>query len=370
MLLEATHRADGARAFVESGDPPFLGYLEIPDEPVVTSEGYPIFRVKGWVISGRGRTVRVAARVGDATWVEHDVDRDRPEVVTALAAQYPAASSRCGFSFPLELPSVDGEIELPVVIEARDGEFVGRVEFSIRHRDEPPPPRADYKTVWQSVSGEPELAKLAVMGFTEEDRYEAAAHQTIERLERTVGLRPDDIVLEIGAGVGRVGQFLAPRCRAWIATDVSANMLRHARNRCQRHANAEFVEINGWDLAPIESGVVDLVYCTVVFMHLDEWERYSYVREAMRVLRPGGRLYVDNINLQSEPGWEIFLEVLDLQPLERPPNVSKMSTAEELLAYLERAGFVDIGVEAPVDQWWVAVYGRSPSDGRSEPRSR
>jgi ubiquinone/menaquinone biosynthesis C-methylase UbiE len=365
MLLEATHRADGTRAFVENGDTPFLGFLEVPNAPVATSGGYPIYRVKGWIVSGRGRTIRVATRVGDAAWVEHDVDRERPEVVAALAADYPAPSPCCGFSFPLELPSVEGEVDLPVVVEARDGEFVGRAQFSIRHRGEPPPPRADYKTVWQSVSAEPELAKLAVMGFTEEDRYEAAARHTIGRLEQSVGIRSDDVALEIGAGVGRVGQFLAPRCGRWIATDVSPNMLRHARARCKGFDNTEFIEISGWDLAPIPSGLADLVYCTVVFMHLEEWERYSYVREAMRVLRPGGRLYVDNINLQSEPGWKIFLEVLDLRPLERPPNVSKTSTAEELHAYLERAGFVDIEVESPRDQWWVAAYGRSPAEKRS-----
>jgi hypothetical protein len=57
--------------------------------------------------------------------------------------------------------------------------------------------------------------------------------------------------------------------------------------------------------------------------------------------------------------------VLDLRPLERPPNVSKTSTAEELHAYLERAGFVDIEVESPRDQWWVAAYGRSPAEKRS-----
>jgi len=42
----------------------------------------------------------------------------------------------------------------------------------------------------------------------------------------------------------------------------------------------------------------------VVFMHLESWDRYNYISEAFRALRPGGRIYVDNINLCSDGGWK------------------------------------------------------------------
>jgi ubiquinone/menaquinone biosynthesis C-methylase UbiE len=117
----------------------------------------------------------------------------------------------------------------------------------------------------------------------------------------------DDVVLEIGAGVGRVGAELAPLCKRWIGADVSENMLSYLHERLREHANVEAVSLNGWDLSPIDSESVDVVYATVVFMHLDDWDRYGYIREGLRVLKPGGRMYVDNTNLLSEPGWERFL---------------------------------------------------------------
>jgi SAM-dependent methyltransferase len=225
------------------------------------------------------------------------------------------------------------------------------------------PARANYKEVWNAVSSSVDEAKFAVAGYTDEDEFTRAAEATLGVLGDTIGIGPDDVVLEIGAGVGRVGALLAPLCKKWIGADVSENMVAHASRRLAEHRNVETVTLNGWDLGPIVSESVDVVYCTVVFMHLDEWERFTYVKEAFRVLRPGGRLYVDNVNLLSDEGWAFFLShVEDFHPLDRPPNISKCSTPEELRAYFERAGFEDIH-ERP-NGLWISVHGRKARGAR------
>ena len=93
-------------------------------------------------------------------------------------------------------------------------------------------------------------------------------------------------------------------------------------------------------------------------MHLDEWDRYRYVEEAFRVLRPGGRCYFDNINLGGKQGWEIFLQMAQHPPALRPPNISKASTGEELRIYFSKAGFADIQIY-PGDHF-VAAVGTKP----------
>lgn len=220
------------------------------------------------------------------------------------------------------------------------------------------PPRDQYKTVWNSVSLSEDAAKMAVSGFVDEDQYAQAAQGTLNMLQSFVGVKQDDVVLEIGAGVGRVGSVVAPLCKEWIGIDVSENMVSHIRRRLGAHPNVRALANSGYDLAPIPSASVDLVYSTVVFMHLDEWDRFSYVSEAFRVLKPGGRLLVDNINLASDEGWALFEAHRAIAPADRPSQISKTSTPQELRTYFERAGFIDIRqAEAGL---WIFMYGNKP----------
>lgn len=213
----------------------------------------------------------------------------------------------------------------------------------------------DYKTNWNHLAQTPESALLHVAGYTDEKQLKASTDITIEMLRITVGIKPDDTFLEIGCGVGRVGQYLAPKVRRWIGCDVSENMLGHARQRLAGLSNVELVPISGYDLKPIPDGSVDAVYCTVVFMHLEEWDRYAYVQEAFRILKPGGRFFCDNANLESEEGWKVFTASASFPPQNRPQHLSRCSTVPEIATYLKRAGFRDVQTITP--GVWVVGWG-------------
>jgi SAM-dependent methyltransferase len=116
---------------------------------------------------------------------------------------------------------------------------------------------------------------------------------------------------------------------------------------------------SGYDLAGIESETVDVVYCTVVFIHLEEWDRYNYIVEAFRVLRPGGGLLVDNVNLVSDAGWKFFEEHRKLPPTERPGQISKTSTPQEIETYFQRAGFE--AIKQKFSDLWVFTFGVKPA---------
>jgi SAM-dependent methyltransferase len=222
-------------------------------------------------------------------------------------------------------------------------------------------PRWAFGDVWDREAVSTRVARNAVAGFADEAEWHRSGESTATNIASRTDLSGDDVVLEIGCGAGRIGDKMAPRCRQWIGGDVSARMLDHARTALERHANVTFVLLNGFDLDGIADASVDVVYCSAVFMHLDEWDRYRYVLEARRVLRPGGRAYFDNIDLGSPQGWALFEEVALIDVAVRPPNVSRASTPQELLRYLERAGFVDCTCET--GELWVTVVGRSPDRG-------
>jgi SAM-dependent methyltransferase len=218
--------------------------------------------------------------------------------------------------------------------------------------------RSDYKSVWNNLSGTVDDAKMVVIGSVDENAFLNTAQGTVGELENTVGVRPSDIILEIGCGVGRVGASLAPRCAKWIGCDVSSNMIEYSKIRLNAHQNISLIEISGFSLDGVNDTTIDMVYSTVVFMHLDEWDRYNYVVEAKRVLRPGGRLYVDNFNLCSDGGWSVFEAHRHFPPGSRPVHISKSSTPQELETYLTRAGFKSVGLrERP---GWIAAFGTKP----------
>ena len=94
-------------------------------------------------------------------------------------------------------------------------------------------------------------------------------------------------------------------------------------------------------------------------MHLESWDRYAYVEEAFRVLRPGGRLYVDNVDLCSEGGWAIFETHRRFPIAQRPDHITVCSTPQELQEYLKRAGFEAIQSHAGIEL--ISVWGRKPA---------
>src|SRR5712671_1300090 len=141
------------------------------------------------------------------------------------------------------------------------------------------PARSEYKKVWSALSTTGDQAKLHVIGVTDEDALQATGEETLRFLQDSVGIGKNDVVLEIGCGVGRVGKVVAPLCRKWIGCDVASNMLSLTAKRLKDLSNVELVEISGYDLSGVADASVDVVYCTVVFMHLESWDRYNYVSE-------------------------------------------------------------------------------------------
>ena len=219
--------------------------------------------------------------------------------------------------------------------------------------------RSSYKKVWDLQAQDLEQASLAVAGHMDEATLDLTARGFIDTLRSTTGLDANDVVLEIGCGIARVGKPLSRECLHWFGADISGGMLAHAAERLRERPNTTLVELATVGLQEFPRDAFDLVYCTIVLMHLFEWDRFRYVEEAFRVLRPGGRCYFDNFPLDSTHGWNVFMES-SRYPLERrPAHLSMSSTREELGIYLRKAGFTDVRVHDLPNEL-IAVTGRKP----------
>jgi ubiquinone/menaquinone biosynthesis C-methylase UbiE len=126
-----------------------------------------------------------------------------------------------------------------------------------------------------------------------EEAFRAAGERDYGRYVRSFlaarGIDPKGLTaLEIGAGAGRVSEFLCQNFHGLLAIDISRAMMSIGQKRFQAE-NILWVCNDGKNLSAIAGASVDFIFSHVVFQHLPEAESTAaYVREAGRVLKPGG----------------------------------------------------------------------------------
>jgi len=203
--------------------------------------------------------------------------------------------------------------------------------------------RRQYAETWDTMASSSRTARIAVSGKAWEWELRESTREPVRNLIELASISVKDDVLEIACGIARLGLELAPLCHSWTGADISANMLSHAAQRLRGVGNVKLHQLHGDGLTGLRDDSFDVVYCTNTLAHLDELDRWRYVQEAFRVLRAGGRIFLDNIDLASDQGWAAFLGlVAKYLNAEQPPYMPRLSTATELMTYATRAGFEQV----------------------------
>lgn len=103
-----------------------------------------------------------------------------------------------------------------------------------------------------------------------------------------LGITPaTSAALDFGCGVGRLTQALAQRFGRVDGVDISPTMLDKARAMNRNGDRVRFVQGEP-DRLPLPSANYDFVLSRIVLQHLPATMQSMYLREFMRVLKPGG----------------------------------------------------------------------------------
>ena len=133
---------------------------------------------------------------------------------------------------------------------------------------------------------------------------------------------------DLGCGTGQVAAALSPFVARVIAVDRSADMLQAAKRRVREMANVD-VRRGDLEALPIADEELDAATLLLVLHHLPD--PAAALREAARVLKPGGRLVIS-----------------DMLPHDREDYRHQMGhvwlglSEEQLRRLLGAAGFYDI----------------------------
>ena len=221
-------------------------------------------------------------------------------------------------------------------------------------------------------------------GYVGGGDFRATGEEFLTHFQQLAGLRPEDRVLEVGCGIGRMARVLARVLRppgSYDGFDVVAAGIAWCQSRYLQtpapfrfqHADLRNPAYNpGGTVAatdyrfPYGDGAFDLVIATSLFTHLLADAADHYLDEAARVLAPDGRMLstwylIDDEHRSAPPGR--FRRVDPAAPTAvRDPAVPEEAVAFDERWLRDRLAARGLSPRALARGSWASGEGRSLQD--------
>ncbi len=184
----------------------------------------------------------------------------------------------------------------------------------------------------------------AQFGVHAQNYVNSTVHATgddLDTIVRMLNPQPDWRVLDVATGGGHTALKVAPHAAEVVASDLTPQMLHAARAFIlgQDAQNVYFMPAEAADL-PFRDGHFDGVTCRIAPHHFPDI--FEFVREAARVLKPGGRVVVED---HVVPEDERAARYIDSFETLRDPSHNRVYSASEW-----RGAFADAGLTVLEDE--------------------
>lgn len=106
-------------------------------------------------------------------------------------------------------------------------------------------------------------------------------------------LKPGDRILEIGAGTGAYSLYYANKGYKVDAIELSKSNVEVFKSKITKDLDVNVIQGNAVDLSVYKDNTFDITLCLGPLYHLfKEEETTSAIKEAIRVTKPGGKIYL------------------------------------------------------------------------------
>jgi ubiquinone/menaquinone biosynthesis C-methylase UbiE/ribosome-associated toxin RatA of RatAB toxin-antitoxin module len=198
----------------------------------------------------------------------------------------------------------------------------------------------------------------AAVGLGRRFRQQTLRHAALETGER---------VFDVGCGTGvltRLAADIVGPSGSVIGIDPSPDMVRVARRRAVRTNSRAVFQLGVIEALAFEDGCFDAVLSSLMLHHLPPDLKRRGLREIMRVLRPGGRLLLVDVDRPGTIWWWLLTWPARLDPMISP------QLRGEVPGYLAGAGFdpvVHAGRWFNLLSFWLAI---KPERSQADMQSR
>ncbi len=199
-------------------------------------------------------------------------------------------------------------------------------------------------------------------------RYHAAyrtsdhhAHGSdLTRLINCLELQPNSVVFDAACGTGHTALALASRGHQVIGMDMTPEMVQDAQDLAEKRGLSISWLIGNVEQLPWEPQTFDAITCRRAAHHFQNLP--LFLREAHRVLKPGGVLGISDMTAPSSAiDWLNQLEKL------RDPSHHAARSANEWCALLGKAGYdleyLQVSVEPMTPTEWLSPVSAESPEG-------
>ncbi len=157
------------------------------------------------------------------------------------------------------------------------------------------------------------------------------------RLMEMEGLSNGNYLIDLGSGSGRLAGALKSKFDVkYLGLEIVERLVEHCRAQIPGY---RFEVPDGFSIRE-KDGQADFVTAFSLFTHLLHEQTYLYIQDALRVLKPGGKLVLSFLEYRIAAHRTLFLNAVRNSHLDRPLIV--FNDREGLKFYAETLGFSDI----------------------------